>query len=153
MTSAYTTVLADLNKSEMAIYRWNLVQYAETHGISAAARFYNMSRKTVRKWLNVWKQDGREALVDGRHGPHNQPQKTPVELEQQIIAFRQRHPHLGAARIRIELKLELSTKAIHGSGRPELQDSEESVDAARLARPLAAAGRLSLFDSGDSLRV
>jgi transposase InsO family protein len=113
MTCVYTIVLADLDKSEMMIYRWNLVQYAENHGISAAARFYSTSRKTVRKWLNAWKKGGREALVDGRHGPHIQPNKISSELETEIIAFRQRHPHLGARRIKIELKLQLSPKTIH----------------------------------------
>jgi transposase len=113
MTDPYLTVLDDLGKSEMAVYRWNMVQYALKHGIAPAARFFHTSRKTAAKWVRVYKEEGRQGLIDRRKGPHHQHQKTPQELADQIIGFRKRHPHLGARRIRIEMKLTLSSKAIH----------------------------------------
>ena len=113
MTDAYSTVLDDLCKSEMTIYRWNMVQYAMAHGVSAAATYYNTTRDTVRKWVDRWRQGGRAALVDGRRGPNRQASQTPIEVEQQIIEFRKKHPQMGAERIKIELKLSISMKTIH----------------------------------------
>jgi transposase InsO family protein len=113
MTDPYLTVLDDLGKLEMTVYRWNMVQYALKHGVAPAARFYNTSRKTVAKWVKIYRKEGRQGLVDRRKGPHHQAQKTPQALADQIIEFRKRHPHLGARRIRIEMRIALSAKAIH----------------------------------------
>jgi len=113
MTDPYHTVLDDLGKSEMAVYRWNMVQFALKHGIAPAARFFHTSRKTVAKWVRVYNEEGRQGLIDRRKGPHHQHQKTPQELADQIIGFRKRHPHLGARRIRIEMKLTLSSHTAH----------------------------------------
>ncbi len=112
MIDPYLTVLDDLGKPEMAV-QWNTVQYALKHGIAPAARFYNTSRKTVAKWVSVYREEGRHGLIGRRKGPHCQPQKTSQALTDQIIEFRRRHPHLGARRIRIEMRIALSAKAIH----------------------------------------
>ena len=54
--------------------RHEVVRYAETHGLRAAARRYECSRTTVRLWFHRWKdgddalaRDGERAVLD--HAP------------------------------------------------------------------------------------
>jgi transposase len=47
--------------------RFEMVQYAAEHGISAAARKFNTTRKTVRMWLNRYRREGEEGLSNISH--------------------------------------------------------------------------------------
>lgn len=114
MTYSYPKALHEFSSNkELAVYRLNIVKYALSKGISDAARYYDTSRVTVRKWVRRWKESGVEGLEDQRHGPLEQPNRIPKEDEELIRQFRVQHPHMGARRIRIELKLPYDQKTIH----------------------------------------
>ena len=53
--------------------RHEVVRYAETHGLRAAAHHYEYSRTTVRLWFRRW-QAGDDTLADHSR----RPQKGPV---------------------------------------------------------------------------
>lgn len=38
--------------------RRRVVQYAQTHGLRAASRYFGLARRTVRTWVRRWKAGG-----------------------------------------------------------------------------------------------
>lgn len=58
----------------------------------------NISRATGYKWIRRWRDDGVAGLHDRPSHAHHLPRKTPVQLEQQVLALR-RDRKLGPARI------------------------------------------------------
>ena len=53
--------------------RYQMVIYALKHGIKPAARTYDTTPKTVRKWLRRFKQGSYQALDDLSRRPHYCP--------------------------------------------------------------------------------
>lgn len=87
------------NMSNKFNFRFSMVQYALQNGISEAAREYKTTRKTVRKWVQRFKQEGLEGLKDRKKAPKHIPHKLKPEDEDQIIEFRQKHPSWGSRRL------------------------------------------------------
>jgi transposase len=86
-------------------HRLRLVEYARQHGLKPAARAFATTVVTVRKWLRRFQQQGPKGLVEQSRAPHRCPHKTPPEVEQQLVAWRQRLPTFGAARLKREFDL------------------------------------------------
>jgi transposase len=89
--------------------------YALEHGISACARKYNTTRRTVQLWLRRYdSQSGVVSLkVKSRVG-QNHPQKVQEEIRQRIIAFRKETKNqLGARPIVDLLRLSCSPKTVN----------------------------------------
>ena len=93
--------------------RKNLVKYASVFGISAAAREYSTTRKTVRKWLYRYNRYGLNGLEDESRKPKHSPFKMKKAEEEKIIKIRKKHPYMGAERIKYEFKIKRSPGAIH----------------------------------------
>jgi len=93
--------------------RKKMVEYALENGISAAANNYGTTRKTVRKWLNRYINNGTKGLQDRSKAPNHSPIKMSKEEEQNIIKIRREQPYLGAIRIRYEHNINRSPSAIH----------------------------------------
>jgi len=96
-------------------FRYSMVVYALQHGISACAREYNTTRRTVQLWVRRYdSQTGVESLkVKSRVG-QNHPQKIPEEIRQRIIAFRKETKNqLGARPIVDLLQLSCSAKTVN----------------------------------------
>ena len=94
-------------------FRKKLVEYALENGISAAAREFHTTRKTVYKWLHRYQEEGVSGLVDRSRAPHHCPHKLSVEIEQKIVAIRKLRPYLGPYRIREEYGIQASIMAIY----------------------------------------
>jgi transposase InsO family protein len=58
--------------------------------VGEVAQMFGVSRPTVRLWRERYRQQGRAGLSDRSHAPHSCPHRTAGELEQLIIAERQR---------------------------------------------------------------
>jgi len=72
-------------------FRYSMVVYALTYGISVCARQYNTTRRTVQHWVRSYDaQIGVESLKNKSRVGQNHPQKIPEETRQRIIAFRQK---------------------------------------------------------------
>ena len=69
-------------------FRIKLVQYAHEHGVSAAARAFATTRKTVRKWRTRYQAHGTVGLRDQSKAPHVVPHKSAAAVEQQALALR-----------------------------------------------------------------
>lgn len=68
--------------------RARMVRYAEDHSISAAARLFRTSRKTVRKWLE--RHRAGEPLTDRSRRPKTSPNRTDPQTEQKVVGLRKK---------------------------------------------------------------
>jgi len=91
--------------------RLHLVQYAKAHGVKAAARAFRTSPKTVRKWRDRY--DGRlDSLRARSRAPHHCPRKLDAQAERTIVDLKRQLPPWSAARLKRDLNLPWSVKAI-----------------------------------------
>jgi len=90
-----------------------MIQVAEMQGVSAAARAFHTTRKTVYKWLNRYRVQGLDGLLEKSRAPKRHPHQIPEELEQCIIAIRLKHPYLGPYRLKHEYHIPCSEGAIY----------------------------------------
>ena len=71
---------------------------AQEKSKSALCREYGISRPTGDKWIARYL--AAEPLENQNRAPRRSPGKTPEETEKRILAYRQAHPAIGAAKIR-----------------------------------------------------
>ena len=83
--SYYDMIRSDNHKQTL---RSQMVHYAREHSVSAAARRFGTTRKTVRKWLARHLQG--QGLGDRSRRPQSCPSKTPMEIEGTVVAERKR---------------------------------------------------------------
>jgi putative transposase len=76
--------------------------YNEGHTISAPAEIYDVSRKTIYKWLARHEEGGVAGLADRSRVPQHFPGKLTEEVISQIIAARQRW-NWGPRKLRVKL--------------------------------------------------
>jgi transposase len=93
-------------------YRVRMVQYAGQQGISAAARVFGTTRKTVRKWVQRYQQAGTKGLRDRSRAPHRIPHQTPPAVEEQVVRLRSLLPTWGQERLQLDFDLPCSPWAI-----------------------------------------
>ena len=87
---------------EIMSLRQAFVQAAQAEGVnfSALCRAYGISRETGYKWWRRYAAEGASGLVERSKRPHTSPERTPVELEQRIVAARQAHPVWGGRKLK-----------------------------------------------------
>ena len=93
--------------------RLEIVSCAKEHGISEAARRYQTTRKTVRKWLGRHHASGLDGLKDQKRTPKTIPHKMDRDTEIKIIAARQKLHTFGARPLKDRLGIASSHTAIH----------------------------------------
>jgi transposase-like protein len=79
--------------------RHQLVQFARTKGIKAAARHFGCFRNTVRKWSRRFQDQGNAGLRSQSRAPKSCPHKTKDALENRVVALRNKSPGFGARRL------------------------------------------------------
>jgi len=79
-----------------------IADYHEGHCIAGLAGMYQVSRKTVYKWLERHEAEGVAGLADRSRAPHDSPRTLSSEVIAQIIAARQRWSW-GPRKLRIKL--------------------------------------------------
>ncbi|HUF09490.1 MAG TPA: leucine zipper domain-containing protein [Rhodothermales bacterium] len=67
--------------------------------ISELASRYGVSRKTLYKWLARHDAEGLVGLADRSRAPIESPQRTPVDVVDEIVAFKHRFPFMGPKKI------------------------------------------------------
>jgi transposase len=99
-------------------YRHRLVFHAMTHGNKAAARTFNTTVKTVRKWVRRW--NGKlESLAGLSTAPKNpRLQVTPAQ-RREAVRLKKKFRPFGAARLKRDWGLSLSDKALRKIWREE----------------------------------
>lgn len=92
--------------------RFEIVRYAQQHGVKPAARAFATTPKTVRKWLRRWQPGTLNGLDDLSRAPKNPATAITQEQRQRVIALKRRLPTWGAQRLKRDFELALSEKAI-----------------------------------------
>ena len=91
--------------------RLRMVQLARRLGVKPAARLFATSPNTVRKWLRRF--DGTLAsLAEQSRAPHHCPHKLSPQAEAEILRAKRRLPVWGVRRLKRDLQLPYSAKAI-----------------------------------------
>jgi transposase InsO family protein len=75
------------------------------HAVSELCARYGISRKTGYKWIERYVADGPDGLLERAHCAQLVHNKTPVQVEQALLALRQRHPSWGAKKLLHTLSL------------------------------------------------
>jgi len=77
-------------------------EHLEGASISELSEVYEVSRKTIYKWLERYEQQGPGGLADLSRRPLHSPHQVSAEVEQAIVAARQRWKW-GASKLRVKL--------------------------------------------------
>ena len=82
--------------------RLEFVSLAQREGnnMRELCRRFGVSPSTGYKWLRRFSDGGAAAMVDQPRRPHHSPQRTPLEVEQVVLAVRDAHPAWGARKLR-----------------------------------------------------
>lgn len=80
------------------------------YGVSALARRYGISRKTVYKWLGRHEEKSWAGLADESRAPHRQARALSGEMERRILELKGRWPDWGAPKIRHKLGQEVGAE-------------------------------------------
>ncbi len=93
-------------------FRLRLVRFAQQHGIKPAARAFSTRRKTIRKWLRRYEQEGYSALRGRSRAPKNPARRIPDSQRRRALKLKRQLPSWGAQRIKDQFRLSISEKAI-----------------------------------------
>jgi putative transposase len=77
---------------------------SQEYTITELSDSYGISRKTIHKWVNRYKNGGPAALEDLPHIPHVYPNATPRETMDKIISIKLKHQYWGPKKIIAWLK-------------------------------------------------
>src|SRR5690242_10711047 len=85
--------------------RYKAVQgvLADGRTVGEVAGQWEVSRRTLHRWLSRYEGGGLEALGDGSHRPAHCPHQMPAAIEVVVLEMRRAHPYWGARRIAFEL--------------------------------------------------
>ena len=75
-------------------------------------RFYGVSRGTGYKWVGRYEGGGLEGLRDQSRAPHQHRNAIAVEMEDLVIAIREKHPSWGAPKIHAQLEQDHGEKEL-----------------------------------------
>lgn len=71
-----------------------------------------VSAKTFYKWVNRYKADGLDGLVDRSRRPRSNPNQTPVEIEEQIVRLRKQLADVGLDNGAITIQCHLGRRGV-----------------------------------------
>jgi len=95
------------------LLRYEMVRYAKDQGVKPAARVFNTTPKTVRKWLSRWQPGSLRGLEDSRRkAPKNRPSRIEPKQRKLAIRLKGKLKSWGAQRIKRDFSLTISDKAI-----------------------------------------
>jgi transposase len=94
------------------LIRYQMVQFALKNGVKPAAREFNSTPKTVRKWLSRWQPGSLRGLEEKSRAPKNPFKRITPGQQRKVIKLKEDLPSWGAARIKRYFNLTLSVKAI-----------------------------------------
>ena len=85
--------------------RYKAVQgvLADGRTVSEVASQWEVSRRTLHRWLLRYEGAGLQGLGDGSHRPWHCPHQMPPAVEVMVLEMRRAHPYWGARRIAVEL--------------------------------------------------
>ena len=94
-------------------YRREMVEYyLEGHSYRKTARYFDVNKNTVIKWVKRYREEGLEGLKDRKRTPEVVHNKTGKEVEDLVVSLR-KQSHFGPRRLKEEFNLPVSSGAIY----------------------------------------
>ena len=105
MWSSYQEMYLNINNDKLLIEkRLEMIRHANETGIKKAAKFYNCSKNTIKKWLKRYNVYGIDGLVDKSRKPNNSPRKIKQEdidkITETSITAKEKKKHITVKNIR-----------------------------------------------------
>lgn len=76
------------------------------YSVTELARAYQISRKTVYKWIGRYQEEGAAGLMERSRAPAHCPHALDETLAEQIVAMKRRHPSFGPKKVMDRLREE-----------------------------------------------
>src|SRR5262245_18745478 len=76
---------------------------SQDYKLAELARRRGVSRKTVYKWIERYRQQGLRGLQEGSRAAHTHPNEISEEMEQRILEWKGQRPMWGAPKIHSKL--------------------------------------------------
>lgn len=108
----YEQIIKMPDKADKFDLRLRIVKSAMSLGIKPAARLFDTTPKTVRKWLERYQQERLAGLNELPRIPLHCPHKTSPALQRKIVNLRKQFPFKGSKRLKREHNLSCSPEAI-----------------------------------------
>ena len=146
----FIVINAMKTKADKFDLRLRMVRYAISDGIKPAAKAYSSTPKTVRKWVERYKQERLAGLNELPRIPLSCPHKTPAAMERRIINLRKQYPFMGAKRLKAEHELPCSHSVIgriikeHGLVRKSRKKHKRKKDLREVKRHWKLFGQLTV---------
>jgi transposase InsO family protein len=83
---------------------------------SALCEEFDISRPTGYLWAGRYEQQGVAGIEEQSRRPHHSPERTPQEIEQQVVELRRQRPDWGARKLQVLLERQgtrLATRTVH----------------------------------------
>jgi transposase len=77
---------------------------SRAYTITQLAEMFKISRPTAYKYIKRYEDFGMAGLLEISRKPHNISNKTPSDIEKQILYLRNKHPRWGAAKLLVLLE-------------------------------------------------
>lgn len=94
------------------LLRYEMVRYARDNGVKPAARAFNATPKTVRKWFRRWQPGSLRGLEDQSKAPKSKGSGIDPDQRQKAIELKRKLKSWGGLRIKKEFNLGLSDKFV-----------------------------------------
>jgi len=107
------------NSKDNRQLRYQVVVYADNYGIKPAAKHFNTTRNTVRKWQRRFKELGYNGLMELSRKPHSSPAATSNEKRKQLVKLKKKYKRMGADQIKHIEKLSQSARTMRKIWREE----------------------------------
>lgn len=111
----YSTIMK--NTKDKKLFRMQMVQYAKDHGNKPAARAFNTTVKTVRKWRKRYEEEKYKGLEDRSHAPKNPATYISDEEKAFVCWIKRNHIGYGSEFVKQKYDLSMSDKAIRKAWR------------------------------------
>lgn len=103
----------------LLVHRVTVERWAVVHAVKAMG----IPRQCAHRWLNRYRERGETGLVDRSSAPHHHPNRTPLEVEHQVLRLRReqrRGPDWSAARMGLPART--VTRILHLLHMPHLHE-------------------------------
>lgn len=114
--SAFTSLVLVMFmvKATMEIRTKAVILYEEkVYSAVEISRMYNISSRTLRRWVTRHKEKGIEGLKPIKPGPKDAKHRISTRVEQRILDLKQKYPNWGARRIKHQFNLPVHWKTAH----------------------------------------
>ena len=72
---------------------------SEEYTITQLSELYEVSRKTIYKWIGRYQTEGATGLKERSRAPRGHPNATPLEVAREIVATKLRHDKWGPKKL------------------------------------------------------